>query len=231
MEGKTVLGEDADIYRHPDEDLTEKEKWNHMDSREKWQYFKDYYFRYILFAGIIVLCIASLIIFKPAPMTETALYIGFVNEEIDPEGEEEVKQELVEALSLDPEKESVLFDYTLFIEEQGGYLTKKTMEVLMEQFYTGNMDLFIAEKHIFEAYEEQGAFLKLKDVLSEECYKALEGFLYDDYSYSLKDSEIYHTFAKLEDPVVGICVKSKHMERNEGFIKYLLSIDAICCEL
>ena len=34
------------------------------------------------------------------------------------------------------------------------------MEVLMEQFYTGNIDLFIAEKSIFEAYEKQGAFLQ-----------------------------------------------------------------------
>ena len=179
MEGKTVLNEDADIYQHPNENLTEQEKWKHMDRKGKWQYFKDYYFPYLLFIGIIVACIVCVIIFKPSPATETVLYIGFINEEINQEKEKEVKQELVEALSLDPEKESVLFDSTLFIDEQNGYLTKKTMEVLMEQFYTGNMDLFIAEKHIFEAYEEQGAFLKLKDVFPEEDYKQLGEYLYD----------------------------------------------------
>ncbi len=222
MEGKTVLNEDADIYRHPGEELTEKEKWDHMDKKGKWQYFKDYYFRYLLFIGIIVSCIACLIIFKPSPATETVLYVGFINEELDQEKEEEVKQELIDVLSLDPKKESVLFDTTLFIDEQNTTLTKRTMEVLMEQFYTGNIDLFIAEKSIFEAYEKQGAFLKLKDVLPNEYYKELGDYLYDEYSYSLKNSNIYHSFATLLEPVIGICSKSKHMERNADFIKYLL---------
>lgn len=222
MEGKTVLNEDADIYRHPGEELTEKEKWDRMDKKGKWQYFKDYYFRYLLFIGIIVLCIACLIIFKPSPATETVLYVGFINEELDQEKEEEVKQELIDVLSLDPEKESVLFDTTLFIDEQNTTLTKRTMEVLMEQFYTGNIDLFIAEKSIFEAYEKQGAFLKLKEALPNEYYKELGDYLYDEYSYSLKNSNVYHSFATLLEPVIGICAKSKHMERNADFIKYLL---------
>lgn len=222
MEGKTVLNEDADIYRHPGEELTEKEKWDRMDKKGKWQYFKDYYFRYLLFIGIIVLCIACLIIFKPSPATETVLYVGFINEELDQEKEEEVKQELIDVLSLDPKKESVLFDTTLFIDEQNTTLTKRTMEVLMEQFYTGNIDLFIAEKSIFEAYEKQGAFLKLKEALPNEYYKELGDYLYDEYSYSLKNSNVYHSFATLLEPVIGICAKSKHMERNADFIKYLL---------
>ena len=222
MEGKTVLEEDADIYRHPGEDLTEKEKLGRMGWKEKWQYFLDYYGKTVGVVLLVVLCIVCMAVFKPTPSTETVLYVGFVNEEIDQEQKEKVQKELAEVLSFDPEKESVLFDYTLFIEEQPGYLTKNTMTVLTEQFYTGNMDLFVAPKGVFEMYEAQGAFLKMEDVLPEEDYRALKPYLYDEYSYSLKDSEVYHSFASLEEPVIGICAKSKHMERNIAFIKYLL---------
>lgn len=222
MEGKTVLDENADIYRHPNENLTEKEKLSQMGWKGRWQYFKDYYSRTVLMIGLIALCIACLFIFRPNPKTETVLYVGFINERIDQEKEEEVKEKLIDVLSLNPEEESVLFDYTLFIRGQGDYLTKNTMTVLMEQFFTGNIDLFVAEKSIFEQYEEQGAFLNLDTVFSKEDYEKLKDYQYDDCSYSLKESEIYHSFASLEDPVVGICVNSKHMERNIAFIKYLL---------
>jgi hypothetical protein len=223
MEGKTVLNEDADIYRHPDEHLTEKEKWKRMDRHGKWQYFKDYYLRYVLIAGLLVMCVVCVSMFISGHhTTDTVLYVGFVNESIDPDREEAVKKNLEEVLSFDPEKESVLFDSTLFLQDDNSYLTKNTMTVLTEQFYTGNMDLFVAEKDVFESYEEQGAFLSLKEVFSEEEYADLEEYLYDDCSYSLKDSEIYHSFASLSDPVIGICRKSKHMERNIAFIKYLL---------
>lgn len=222
MEGKTVLNEDADIYLHPDEDLTEKEKLGRMDWKGKWQYFKDYYSKYVLILGLLILSILCIVIFKPTPQTETVLYVGFINEEIDQEQAEAVKEKMAEVLSFDPAEESILFDYTLFIEKQGGYLTQNTMTVLTEQFYTGNMDLFVAEKSVFEMYEEQGAFLKMEDVFSAEEYEKLKAYRYDDFSYSLKDSETYHSFASLEEPVIGICAKSKHMERNLAFIKYLL---------
>lgn len=222
MEGKTVLEEDADIYRHPGEDLTEKEKLRRMGWKGKWQYFRDYYGQPVLIIAVVLICIVCMAVFRPAPSTETVLYVGFVNEEIDQEQKEKVQKELAHVLSFDPEKESVLFDYTLFIEEQPGALTKNTMTVLTEQFYTGNMDLFVAPKDIFEMYEEQGAFLRMEDVLSKEEYEALEPYYYDECSYSLKDSKVYHSFASLEEPVVGICAKSKHRERGIAFIEYLL---------
>jgi hypothetical protein len=223
MEGKTVLNEDADIYRHPDEDLTEQEKLKRMDRRGKWQYFKDYYLRYVLVAGLLVMCVVCVLVFLPEHnTTDTVLYVGFVNESIDPDQEEAVKKNLESVLSFDPAKESVLFDYTLFIQDDNSYLTSNTMTVLTEQFYTGNMDLFVAEKDVFESYEEQGAFLSLEEVFSAEEYEELKGYLYDECSYSLKDSEIYHSFASLDDPVIGICWKSKRVERSIAFIKYLL---------
>ncbi len=222
MEGKTVLNEDADIYRHPDEELTEKEKLKRMGWRGRWQYFKDYYMRYVLVAGLLVLCVVALAVFRPDPGTETVLYVGFINDSIHQEREEAVKEKLPEILSYDPEKESVLFDYTLFLTEDNDFLTKNTMTALTEQFYTGNMDLLVAEKDIFEAYEKQGAFLPLDEALSGEDYEELKGFLYDECSYSLKDSAVYHSFAGLDDPVIGICRKSKRMERSIAFIKYLL---------
>jgi len=225
MEGKTVLDEDADIYRHPDENLSEKEKLQRMDRRGKWQYFKDYYSRYVLVALIVVMCIAALAIFAPTGKTETVLYVGFINDNIKEEAENVVKEELESVLSYDSEKESVLFDYTLFFDPvNGGYLTNNTITVLAEQFYTGNIDLLVAEPEVWKIYEEQEAFKRLDEVMTSKDFELLEQYKYNDYAISLKNSEKYHSFASLKEPVIGFPAKGKRTERAVQFLKYLLEL-------
>ena len=51
---KTTLNDEAAIYTH-DENVSEKEKWQAMSGKRKWQYFKDYYLGKIVAILMIVL--------------------------------------------------------------------------------------------------------------------------------------------------------------------------------
>lgn len=95
---KTALDDDAYLYQKREE-KTEKEKWSEMNRHQRMQYFLDYYLvKLLVFTGIILAVVLFVWNFISKSKEDTVLYVAVVDEVLQTEGTEKLKEELTEYL-------------------------------------------------------------------------------------------------------------------------------------
>ena len=98
---KTALDDDAYLYQKREE-KTEKEKWSEMNRHQRMQYFLDYYLvKLLVFTGIILAVVLFVWNFISKSKEDTVLYVAVVDEVLQTEGTEKLKEELTEYLGAD----------------------------------------------------------------------------------------------------------------------------------
>lgn len=116
---KTALDDDAYLYQKREE-KTEKEKWSEMNRHQRMQYFLDYYLvKLLVFTGIILAVVLFVWNFISKSKEDTVLYVAVVDEVLQTEGTEKLKEELTEYLGADGKYRKIIIDDSFYMDDGG----------------------------------------------------------------------------------------------------------------
>jgi len=237
-EGKrTALADDAELYRIPpdDDNLSEHEKWEKLNRRERADYFRDYYLKKVIaFAAVGIFVVVFLVsVLKPRP--EAVVSLAVVDDYWDDEATTDLAEAATRALDLDTSKQEIRIDDSYYLDD-----TQSPDSVMMiERFDTyvmaGTINCIIADRAKFETYMKGGYFLPLEQVLGDDIdeYKdrLVTGKSSDDttnqnYGISLEDCGVLNKVSAYQaDPVIGVVANAKETDYEylKEFIEYILN--------
>jgi len=169
---KTVLGDDAALYSHK-EDVSEKEKWENMNGKERRRYFCDYYLGKIAIVIIVLAVLGSIMYTMLKPKPETVLSVAVINDGINLDLYEGLETEFQKLIAMDEETQQTLFDT--------GY-NFNDFEYQSWQKYSiynmvGDVDASIMPYSVFEQYAPGSHFAPVSLYLSSSLYTSLSDYL------------------------------------------------------
>lgn len=186
---RTVLSDDAALYSHR-EDVSEKEKWETMTTKERLRYFADYYLVKIVVTVIVVAALASLIVTMLRPQPDIMLAVAVVEDAANQAVYEKMQTKFEEVIGLDPETQETTLDT--------GYILSGNDYEAWQKFslynMVGDLDVTIMPKTVFEKYAPGNYFAPVSERLPGELYAALEPYhveslMRDEEGNLMPDSE------------------------------------------
>ncbi len=236
MAKETVLDDGADIYQRRIQ-KSEKQKFSELHGRDKWQYFKDYYFTKLVVIIIAIAFIGYFFYTILAPKPETVLHVAVANFAFPESQVTKVQDEFGEYLNIDTENEEIYFDTSYTLSESD----YTSAERIATYIYAGELDVFIAPESQFRNYAVSGMFSPLSDQLPTDLYSFLSDSFFSSalrvedeetadnatgpvsvYGIYLDEIPLFSQYGTFEDrPVLGIVASSTHNENAVEFIRYL----------
>jgi len=224
----TRLDDNAAIYNHK-ERKTEKEKWSSLSARGKLQYFKDYYLKFVILGLVLFVVIVSLFS-SILTKKETVFTLTVVNSSMSDKAIESLGKSLSKRLELNTKKEEVVIDQSLYTNDATSVKLSDVSEQKLSVFsYSGQYDMIIADRSIFEHYAAFGSFCNLEELLPIELNDAFSGsYVYAAVNdttvnvangISIKDFKAFDPYTKnMSDPVLALFVSSKHTDNSILFL-------------
>lgn len=229
---KTVLNDDAALYSHK-EDVSEKDKWESLSTKERWRYFVDYYLVKIVVTIIVVAVIGSILhtIFTPKP--ENVFSVAIINDGAAIEFYENLQKSFNEYLTLDEENQETRFD-TGYSFVMGDYQSWQKFSMYN---VVGDLDVTIMPKSVFDEYAPGEYFSPIAGLLPTDLYMNLSDYMLetkirDEQGNLLEDSEtvfgislestwVYQDIAYEEPMVLVINLAPSNKENVEKFLRFL----------
>ncbi|MBE5951164.1 MAG: hypothetical protein E7260_06155 [Lachnospiraceae bacterium] len=233
---KTTLSDDAALYHHQ-ENVSEKEKWQTMSWKERWEYFKNYYLLKVLGLAVAAIAIGSLLYTMLGPKPETLFSVAIANRAMIQEQYLDVQTEFEQTIGMDAETQETIFD--------GGYDFEYDMYQSMQKFAIynagGDIDVTLMPLSVFEVYGPKGFFCQVGDKISPELYEMLKEYLVecslvdDDgnpvegsaavYGIRIESTAAYAGYEAEEPVVLSVNLGTKHPDMVEKFLRYLFSLE------
>ena len=231
---RTTLKDDAALYSHESDKLTEKEKFRSLKGRKKWIQFRDYYLLKVIAIVAVLAFIVSLLYTVFSPKPETVFYAAIGDFAVDPERIDEIREDFNTYISLDTETQETTFDDGFFFMTDSYAATQKFAVYLA----VGQISVAVVPQSVFEKMAPNGFFKPMSEVLPTELYLTLsDRFVMsgtnDDKGEVVPNSEKaygivldgsrYYTDYSLSEPVV-LCVCSTWGNNDVcvDFIEFLL---------
>lgn len=170
MAKKTVLGEDADIYKKR-EPKKEKEKLKGLPFRKKIGYIKDYYLKAFLAIGIVAGVVIYMVYLLVRPTDDVILKGVAVNDAYDEISIQKLLDDFGKTIDYDPDTEDINIEDSLFLNAKN--LDGNVQQKISVYTLAGTLDIMIATEDIFSIYAKEGFFTDLSEVLSEKDLAAL----------------------------------------------------------
>lgn len=232
---ETVLEESASIYQKR-EPKSEKQKWAEMDRRERWEYFKDYYRKKVIWGIIGVIAVCSLVYSIFGPSVEQVLYVAVINDYWGDAAQRALEDDLEMILETDPKWEEVYVDDTYFFSDNSSD-AYSYVQKLAAFIFAGDVDLLVSDEPQYEVYATQDYFLDLEEVLPADLYAEVQEYLVYYTSESdgvsrpvgirLGESSVFRSLGGYqEDPVMGILANSEYVDHAIAMIRHLFLSDA-----
>ncbi len=235
---QTRLDDNASIYerRNP---KSERQKLSEMNGREKWQYFKDYYFKKTVISVLLISLVGYFLYTVLSPKPETVLHIACANYQFSEEQIEQLEQEVADYLGINPNTQEVLFDPS-YILSDFDYSSAEKLSVLA---FARELDVLIVPESKFQEYAFSGSLWSLSDQLPTDLYSALSDKFYlsqlrqDEESYEnatgpsyvfgiyLDEVELFKNYPTEDPPVLGIVLSGENNENAVEFIRYLFGLN------
>ncbi len=229
---KTTLSDEAALYNHR-EDVSEKEKWNSMSGKERWEYFKSYYLLKIIGTLVVVGVIVSILYTMFSPKPEKLLSVAIANGAMTQAQYLKVQEGFNEAIGLDSETQETIFD--------GGYDFEYDLYESMQKFAiynaVGDLDITIMPLSVFEVYAPKGYFSQISPRLSTGLYLRLADYfvecgLNDEdgnyvegseavYGIRIDGTKAFEDYEVTEPVVLVINLASQKDVMVEKFLQYL----------
>lgn len=236
MAKKSVLDDNAEIYKIKKK-KTEKEKLKDLSPNGRITYLWEYY-RFHALGVILALAIIFYIVYEIAnPDAEAIFYAALINNTIDKEAIDEVSKEFSDALQLNPDTESIMFNTSLYFGNELEYNVSNatSRQVLATYVAAQEVDVIIAPESEFKSYAYNGYFDRISSQLPTDLYTKLSDYFYfsdqeDDpeknvYGIYLTDTELFANQAVNTDPyILGIVANSEHKGNSIEFLRYLFDI-------
>ncbi len=231
---KTTLKDNAALYTHESDGLTEREKFRSLHGRKKWIQFRDYYLLKIIAVVCVLAFVVSLLVTVFSPKPEIAFYAAVSDYVLDYEEIAEMQKEFNEYISLDEEKEETMFDSSFyFLSDEMASMQKYAVYVAVGQISVSIMPQSVYEKLVVNNY-----FKPLSEALSTELYlKLSDRFVMsataDDKGNLIPDSEKAYGICldgtrffpegKLSEPVIlTVCPAWENDAVCSQYIEFLL---------
>ena len=204
-----------------------------LDKTAKRQFIWDYY-KMPIAAAAVILVLAVFAVTSFATQQKTALYAVFVNTDItDAERDTEVFDTLLEQGGINMNRRAVDVTADLYLgQEYNSMYDGQTIQVLASLFGISGLDVFAADKEVFDRYASQDAFADLAILVEKEL---LEEYSEDLYFYENSDGKmilggiVLHKGSVLhdagyyhDDVIIGAAVKAQNLEEAIVFIREIL---------
>jgi len=235
---KTVLSDDAALYSHK-EDVSEKEKWENMTTKERWRYFFDYYLGKIVVTIIVLAVVGSILHTMLTPKPDTVLSVAIINDGINQEIYDDLQEKFHLAIALDEETQQTLFDTGYNFNEYDYQSWQKYSIYNM----VGDLDISIMPYSHFEQYApdeyfaptaqhlSSGLYASLSDYLLETKKRDEEGNVIPDsetvYGIELSSTWLYAGQQREEPMVLVINLAPKNAENIEKILTLLFFPDDV----
>ncbi len=233
---KAKLDDDSFIYAKRDEKST-KEKWQEMNGKEKWKFFRDYYLFKVILGIIIIALLGKLCWDTFGPKPTEVLNIAIDSYSYLLEDFEDMQKQLIEHMELDTEESSLRLDTNYDLSNDQNSVQRISLYLM-----TGELDGLIATEKHFTGYVEKNAMAPLKDVLPADLYeqlsdkyfmgkvidKELDGTINsiseeDVYGIYLDHLPLFSKYVEREDkPIFGIPASGADKENAITFLRFLL---------
>lgn len=229
---KTVLTDEAAIYSH-DENVSEKEKWQNLSKRQRWEYFRDYYLAKIVVTVIVLAVIGSILHTMLTPKPEVVLAVAVINDSLYQQTYDDLQEKMNEVLAVDEETQKLFFD-TGYSIGSGDYQSWQKFTMYNA---VGDLDVTILPVSIFEECAQGGFFSPVADLLPTDLYAALsedmletklrdeDGNLIPDsetvFGISLEHIAIYEGQQRSEPMVLAINAAPSNVENILKFLRVL----------
>ena len=182
---KTVISDDSLIYSKREERST-REKFRELDTREKWQFFKDYILKKLLLG----IAIAALVIYAAVtifgPKVEPVFYSAVFANPFTERDLETFQGGFNELLITDPDREGVYFDTGFSLGDDDTSGRYKFVALLA----ASEIDALISPMDELRTDVDSEAICDLRDVLPSDLYKRVEDKLVwleaEVYDYDLE---------------------------------------------
>lgn len=235
---ETRLDDSASIYerRNP---KTEKQKLSEMNGKEKWQYYKDYYFKKTIVSVLLLSLVGYFLYTVLSPKPETVLHVACANYQFSEEQIEEIQNGFAEYLGINTETQEVFFDPSYILSD----LEYTSAEKLAVLSFAKELDIIITPESKFKEYAFSGSLWSLSDQLPTDLYSALSDKFYlsqvrqdeepmDEatgpsyvFGIYLDDTELFKDYPSEDPPVLGIVLSGSHNENAVEFIRYLFNLN------
>ncbi len=235
---KTVLSDDAALYSHR-EDIDEKEKWQAMSKKERWQYFADYYLGKIVAVVLVVAVVGSILHTMLTPKPEVVLAVAVVNDGANQQTYDALQTRFHQLIALDEKTQQTMFDTGYSFNNYDYQSWQKWSMYNM----VGDLDISIMPYTYFEQYApgeyfspvaahlSSGLYASLSEYLLETKRQDKEGNLIPDsetvYGIDLSSTWLYQERPKEEAMVLIINAAPEHVENIEKFLSLLFFPDDV----
>lgn len=172
--GKTKLDDDAVLYQKREE-KDERQKWEKLDRKGKWQYFKDYYLLKVVLLLVVLAILGSVVYTMVKPRPEIILNVVVINQTMEEGQREAFLTDLSNFLKIDEKEQKIQLEDNYRLDmEKVDEMTMASQTKMMANASAGELDVVIADRQTFEHYMEQGMFVDLSQILPEDLYRRLE---------------------------------------------------------
>lgn len=176
----------------------QKELWKQdriRERREEWQkirslgfkarigYFWDYYKIVLVIIAALILVIFLIVSIIQGMRTDTLLYVCVLNsDELDPDTER-LRDDYIEARGGTGKMQEIVFDSSIEVDPDSPGISQRDVAAsikITSYVSAGAVDVFLSPSDVTEFEKEQGLFMELDDLLSEEEIERLSesGCLY-----------------------------------------------------
>ena len=204
-----------------------------LDKAAKRQFIWDYY-KMPITAALVIVILAACAIVSLTTQQKTALYAVFVNTDVTDEVRDtEIFDAMLEQGGINMNRRKVDVTADLYLgQEYNSMYDGQTIQVLASLFGISGLDVFAADKEVFDRYASQDAFADLAILVDKEL---LEEYSDDLYYYENSDGKtilggiILHSGSVLHqtgyyhgDVIIGAAVKAQNLEEAIVFIHEVL---------
>ena len=201
--------EEVSLYKVREE-KSASETFKSLKGKSKARFFVDYYLGKIIFVGLILALLGSILYSTLKPKPQPVLYIAMVVSPFLADGEEQFKDALSDMFVKDDGKEEILFDknYSSLVADYN------SMMAYTMHLSAGEIDMVILTKEELKYQVNNQALAPVKDVLSKEVFEKLD----DSVKYSVLPTYIQDNgdFEYGTEDIYGLNIE-KFLEKANGF--------------
>ena len=208
----------------------DREALKKLSGRDKWVFVWDYY-RIPLIAAACVMLLTAITLLTNAGREEVALYAVFVNTDVSlEEPDASALNALAEAAGIPMEGKTVDLTANLTLgQTYSEAADAQTVQVLTALFGISDLDLFAADRAVFERYAQQDAFADLSVLIDRELLAGADLYTYSVEGKTVTGGIVLHPGSVLHragyyhgDVIVGAAINAEHLEEAVAMLRAML---------
>ena len=206
----------------------EKNKWNNMNWKQRFSYFKTYYMIPLIVILIIISVIVYLIL-QTLVFRKDIIMAGVVaNFDLSDEAIESVETGYMDFVDGNTRKECVNY-YSIFVSE----VDYNSIMAIDTRIASSTIDFMIVDKEVYELLNGRSAYANLENVLDDTVLQKLDDKIIDttdvdtqiEYpaAIDISDTEYAHKYLEGKEAYLVFIVNSNHLEDVPQILDFFLS--------